>query len=131
MGNETIGVSRQTVMSLCRALQLNAEAMQPSSALPDTVVETDEMFQNAGKKGITIRTPKPHRGDVTTNVEATVPIDRYYTQSCFREWPKFPVAVQFNRSICNCLSFYSILLVKGCRLAVNRLTNNQQSKIKN
>ena len=51
MGNETIGVSRQTVMSLRRALQLNAEAMQPSSALPDTVVETDEMFQSAGEKG--------------------------------------------------------------------------------
>ena len=94
MGNETIGVSRQTVMSLRRALQLNAEAMQPSSALPDTVVETDEMFQNAGEKRISIRTPQTHRGDVPTNVESAAPIDRYYTQSCFREWSEFPVAVQ-------------------------------------
>lgn len=46
-----IGVSRQTVMSLRRALQSTAEAMQPCSALPDAVVETDEMFQNAGEKG--------------------------------------------------------------------------------
>lgn len=38
-------------MSLRRALQLDAEAMQPSSALPDTVVETNEVFQNAGEKG--------------------------------------------------------------------------------
>ena len=46
-----IGLSRQTVMSLGRVLQSNAEALQPSSALPDKGAETDEMFQNAGEKG--------------------------------------------------------------------------------
>ena len=46
-----IGLDRQTVMSMRRVLQSNAEAMQPVSALPDKQVETDEMFQNAGEKG--------------------------------------------------------------------------------
>ena len=46
-----IGVSRQTVMSMRRVLQASAASMQPSSALPDRVAETDEMFQNAGEKG--------------------------------------------------------------------------------
>lgn len=46
-----IGVDRQTVMSMRRLLQSNAEAMQPTSALPDKHAETDEMFQNAGEKG--------------------------------------------------------------------------------
>ena len=52
-----IGVSRQTVMSIRRVIQLNAEAMQPASALPDAVVATDEMFQNAGEKGDRHRDP--------------------------------------------------------------------------
>ncbi|RKU05513.1 hypothetical protein C6501_05840 [Candidatus Poribacteria bacterium] len=46
-----IGVDRQTVMSMRRVLQANAETMQPHSVLPDKCVETDEMFQNAGEKG--------------------------------------------------------------------------------
>lgn len=50
-----LDVSRQTVMSIRRVIQANAELMQPSSALPDAVVETDEMFQNAGEKG------EPHK----------------------------------------------------------------------
>lgn len=50
-----IDVSRQTVMSIRRVLQANAELIQPDSVLPDTVVETDEMFQNAGEKG------EPHK----------------------------------------------------------------------
>ena len=54
LGRE-IGVCRQTVMSGRRVLQSNAVAIQPASALPDAVVETDEMFQNAGEKG------EPHR----------------------------------------------------------------------
>lgn len=32
-------------MSMRRAIQSNAEAMQPVSALLDVVVETDEMFE--------------------------------------------------------------------------------------
>lgn len=50
-----IDVSRQTVMSIRRVLQANAESIQPDSVLPDTVVETDEMFQNTGEKG------EPHK----------------------------------------------------------------------
>ena len=46
-----IGVHRQTVMSIRRVLQSQAEAMQPGSPLPDKRAETDEMFQNAGEKG--------------------------------------------------------------------------------
>ncbi len=46
-----LGLDRQTVMSLRRVLQSNAESMQPVSALPDEHAETDEMFQNAGEKG--------------------------------------------------------------------------------
>ena len=54
LGRE-LGVSRQTVMSMRRVLESHAEAMRPDTALPDAVVETDEMFQNAGEKG------DPHR----------------------------------------------------------------------
>ena len=50
LGRE-IGVSRQTVMSIRREIQSNALSLQPGSVLPDAVVETDEMFQNAGEKG--------------------------------------------------------------------------------
>ena len=50
LGRE-LGVSRQTVLSMRRKLQVSAEHLQPSGALPDAVVETDEMFQNAGEKG--------------------------------------------------------------------------------
>ena len=71
LGRE-IGVSRQTVMSLRRAVQSNAEAMQPGSALRDRVVETDEMFQNAGEKGDRHQDPAdPPRDAVATNVKAT------------------------------------------------------------
>lgn len=48
-------VSRQTVMSIRCLLQAHAESIQPGSVLPDTVVSTDEMFQNAGEKG------EPHK----------------------------------------------------------------------
>lgn len=40
------------MMSLRRALQLNAEAIQPSSAVLDAVIETDEMFQS-----VSVRSP--------------------------------------------------------------------------
>lgn len=44
-------IARQTVLSLRRKLHASAETLQPSAALPDAEVETDEMFQNAGEKG--------------------------------------------------------------------------------
>ena len=46
-----IGVSRQTVHDMRKAVQVNAERLQPQGALPDQQTETDEMFQNAGKTG--------------------------------------------------------------------------------
>ena len=45
-----IGLSRPTVLYLRHALQNNAQAMQSNSPLVDEQTETDEMFQNAGKK---------------------------------------------------------------------------------
>lgn len=45
-----IGVSRQTVHEVRRAIQANAQRGQPQSPLPDERTETDEMFQNAGEK---------------------------------------------------------------------------------
>ena len=45
-----IGVSRQTVHDVRQELQANAERHQPQEPLPDEQTETDEMFQNAGKK---------------------------------------------------------------------------------
>ena len=50
-----IGLSRQTVHDLRKALQANAERLQPDDPLPDTQTETDEMFQNAGEKRGTSR----------------------------------------------------------------------------
>lgn len=55
-GESTAGIARelelcrQTVHDLRKALQANAERMQPQSTLEDEQVETDEMFQNAGEK---------------------------------------------------------------------------------
>ena len=45
-----LAVSRPTVLRLRHALQLNAEAEQPHTPVPDPQTETDEMFQNAGEK---------------------------------------------------------------------------------
>jgi hypothetical protein len=45
-----IGLSRQTVHDLRKALQAKAERLQPAEPLPDPQTETDEMFQNAGEK---------------------------------------------------------------------------------
>jgi transposase-like protein len=39
-----------TVLTLRHAAQANAEKAQPNTPLPDEHTETDEMFQNAGKK---------------------------------------------------------------------------------
>ena len=45
-----IGLARQTVHDLRKALQANALRLQPQDSLPDRQTETDEMFQNAGEK---------------------------------------------------------------------------------
>ena len=45
-----IKVSRKTVLEIRRAIQANAEREQPDTQLKDQRTETDEMFQNAGKK---------------------------------------------------------------------------------
>jgi len=45
-----IGVARQTVMSIRRVIQSNAEKIQPTTALEDDPTETDELYQNAGEK---------------------------------------------------------------------------------
>jgi transposase-like protein len=41
---------RKTVHSLRRAIQANAERLQPNTPLKDRRTETDELFQNAGEK---------------------------------------------------------------------------------
>jgi hypothetical protein len=48
--SEELGVSRSTVHELRRELQNNAERLQPTTPLVDDHTETDECFQNAGKK---------------------------------------------------------------------------------
>ena len=45
-----IGLSRPTVLCIRRAIQANAQALQPNSPVTDEQTETDEMFQNAGEK---------------------------------------------------------------------------------
>jgi hypothetical protein len=45
-----IELARQTVHNLRKAIQANAERLQPTAPLPDQQTETDEMFQNAGEK---------------------------------------------------------------------------------
>jgi predicted transcriptional regulator len=45
-----IGITRQTVHAMRKAIQANAERLQPAAPLPDQQTETDEMFQNAGEK---------------------------------------------------------------------------------
>lgn len=45
-----LGLSRPTVHKLRRAIQRNAERLQPETPLADRQTETDEMFQNAGEK---------------------------------------------------------------------------------
>ena len=41
----------KTVLTMRHRVQANAELEQPTTALSDSHSETDEMFQNAGKKG--------------------------------------------------------------------------------
>lgn len=45
-----LGLTRKTVLKWRHRLQASAEQHQPTQALEDSVVEADEMFQNAGEK---------------------------------------------------------------------------------
>lgn len=45
-----LGVTRGTVHTIRKALQANAQALQPATPLLDQATKTDEMFQNAGEK---------------------------------------------------------------------------------
>lgn len=45
-----LGLREKTVLLWRHRLQARAEAVQPTTPLPDGVVESDELFQNAGKK---------------------------------------------------------------------------------
>jgi hypothetical protein len=56
-------ISRTTATEVRQLLQANAERSQPQTKLEDNEVETDEMFQNAGKKVSDILTPKIHLTD--------------------------------------------------------------------
>jgi len=47
-----LDLAYKTVLKWRHRLQANAAALQPASALPDSYCESDEMFQNAGKKGL-------------------------------------------------------------------------------
>jgi hypothetical protein len=50
LANE-VGVCRQTVQTIRQQMQANAQLMQPDTPLErDEQTETDEMYQNAGKK---------------------------------------------------------------------------------
>lgn len=48
---EELGLNYGTVLELRHDIQANAVLHQPETPLGDHVAETDEMFQNAGKKG--------------------------------------------------------------------------------
>jgi len=45
-----LGMSRTTITELRKLIQANAAQIQSEKPLPDNVVETDELFQNAGEK---------------------------------------------------------------------------------
>ena len=45
-----LGIGYEAVLTLRHELQAQAERMQSTDTLPDTEVESDEMFQNAGEK---------------------------------------------------------------------------------
>jgi hypothetical protein len=50
LGRE-LGMSRTTLTELRHLIQANAAQLQSETRLSDNVVETDELFQNAGEKG--------------------------------------------------------------------------------
>lgn len=62
-----VGVCRQTVQELRRLIQASALAERPETPLPDVETETDEMDQNAGKKGSGMANRVTHRAVVPIN----------------------------------------------------------------
>ena len=68
-----IGLTRQTVLSIRRKLQANAQAISPQTPLTDAQTETDEMFQNAGEKKVRyISIPQTRPVGEPTSEEDTV-----------------------------------------------------------
>ncbi len=45
-----LGIGDAAVLTLRHEIQAQAGRLQPTSPLPDTETESDEMFQNAGEK---------------------------------------------------------------------------------
>src|SRR5260221_919268 len=45
-----LGIGYEALLKLRHELQEQAEHLQPTSVLPDTEIESDEMFQNTGEK---------------------------------------------------------------------------------
>jgi transposase-like protein len=45
-----LGVGYEAVLNVRHELQAHAEQLQPTDAVPDTETESDEMFQNGGKR---------------------------------------------------------------------------------
>lgn len=62
-----LGMSRTTITALRHLIQQNAAHLQTEIPLPDNVVEADELFQNAGKKGMNISIPLIHHAAGPTN----------------------------------------------------------------
>ncbi len=56
-----------TVLLWRHRVQTQAEALQPETALADLNTESDEMFQNAGKKESNSSTPPTHPASVPIN----------------------------------------------------------------
>lgn len=52
--SQELGIDYSNLLQLRHEIQHNAAANLPMTPLPDTVTESDELFQNAGEKG------KPH-----------------------------------------------------------------------
>lgn len=60
LANE-VGVCRQTVQTVRRQMQSNAQRMQPDNPLErDEQTETDELYQNVGKRASHISIPMTH-----------------------------------------------------------------------
>ena len=67
-----IGLTRQTVLSIRRKLQVNAQAISPQTPLTDVQSETDEMLQNAGEKSEVHLNPSDPPRRRATSEEDTV-----------------------------------------------------------
>lgn len=86
-----IDLTRQTVLSIRRAIQNNAEKIQPQTALEDQSTETDEMFQNAGEKKHTSSRPEGSSKKTSQQTKGPrylrerSPTDCWYNRT--REWP--------------------------------------------